>query len=105
MIVQIQYCVYGTSDVNKSKWAAYVAPNHLPFKNFSIEFMQVSCFYLGYFKTWCTLQVCTFFKVFQLVHHVLKYPFLFLKSLWFLGCNICSAYELFAVINTVKTIE
>ena len=28
MIVQIQYCVDGTGDV-KSKWGAYVAPNHL----------------------------------------------------------------------------
>ena len=24
----------------------------LPFKNFSIEFTWVSCFYLGYFKRW-----------------------------------------------------
>ena len=54
MIVRIQYCVDGTGDV-KSKRAVYDAPNHLPFKNFSIEFTWVSCFYLGYFKTWCTL--------------------------------------------------
>ena len=93
MIVRIQYCVDGTGDV-KSKWAVYVAPNHLPFKNFSTEFTQVSCFYLGYFKTWCTFQVCTFLRVYQLVHHVLKQPFSFLKSLWFLGYNKCSAHEL-----------
>ena len=45
-------------------------------------------------KTWCTLQVCIFFKVYQLVHHALKQPFLFLKSLWFLGYNKRSVYEL-----------
>ena len=66
----------------------------LPFKNFSLEFMRVSCFYLGYFKTWGTLQVCIFFKIYESVHHVLKQPFLSLKSLWCLGYNKYSAYEL-----------
>ena len=66
----------------------------LPFKNFSVEFTRVSFDCLGYFKTWCTLQVCTFFKVYQLVHYVLKQPFLVLKSLWCLAYNKCLAYEL-----------
>ena len=66
----------------------------LPFKNFSIEFSRVSCVCLGNFKTWCTLQVCTFFKVYQLVHYVLKQPFLVLKCLWCLGYNKCLANEL-----------
>ena len=66
----------------------------LPFKNFSVEFTRVSFDCLGYFKTWCTLQVCTFFKVYQLVHYVLKQPFLVLKSFWCLAYNKCLAYEL-----------
>ena len=39
MFIQTQYCVDGVGDV-KTKWAVYVAPNHL-WKNF---FMWVSCF-------------------------------------------------------------
>ena len=93
MIVRIQYCVDGTGGV-KSKWTVYVHQFTLNFKNVSVEITWVSCFYLGYFKTWCPLQVCTFFKVYQLVHHVLKQPFLYIKVLWFLRNKKCSAYEL-----------
>lgn len=35
-----------------------------------------------------------FFKIYQSLHHVLKQPFLSLKSLWYLGYNTYSAYEL-----------
>ena len=46
------------------------------------QITRVICFYLGYFKTWCALQICTFFKVYQLVNHVLKKPFLSLRIQW-----------------------
>ena len=61
MIIWIQCCVDGTGDV-KSKWAVYVAPNHLTIQKLFKRIHAVSCFYLGYFKTYCTLQVCIFSK-------------------------------------------
>ena len=44
------------------------------------------------------------FKVYQLMHHVLKQLFLFLKSLWFLGYKKVQQMS-FLVIHAVKTIE
>ena len=82
MIVRIQYCVDGTGDV-KFKWAVYVATNTLTFKNFSMEFTQVSCFYLGYFKTWFTHQVFTFLLGVPIGIPCFKTTFLFSKRLWF----------------------
>ena len=77
MNVWIQYCVDEIGDV-KSKWVVYVAPNHLTLQElFSRIHAGKFFFYLSYFKTWSTLQVCTFFKIYQLVHYVLKQPFVF----------------------------
>ena len=70
MVLQIQYCIDGTVDV-KSKWVVYVAPNHLTLEE------------LGYFKTWCTLQVCAISEAYQLVNYVLKQPFYVLKKYGF----------------------
>ena len=69
MIVWIQYCVDGTGSI-KSKWAVYVAPNHLTLQErFSGIFTSKLFYYfMDYFKTRSTLQVCTFLKVYQLVH-------------------------------------
>ena len=53
MFARIQYCFDGTGDV-KSKWGLFMLHQiTLLFKNFSVEFMQVSCFYLGFFLKHC----------------------------------------------------
>ena len=72
MIVRIQYFTNGTGDVKLSPNELFVVPNHFTFQELLLEITRVSCFCLSYFETRCTLQVCTFIKVYQLVHHVLK---------------------------------
>ena len=76
MIVWNQYCVDGTGDI-KSKWFVYVAPNHLTIQELFNRIHAGKLLLFGFFKTWCTLQVCTFFKVYQLIQQVLKQLFLF----------------------------
>ena len=62
MIMRIQYCVDVTGDDN-FKWAVRVAPNHYTLQELfdRIQFTRVNCFYLNYFKIWCTLHINTSF--------------------------------------------
>ena len=93
MFVQIQYCVDGTGDI-KSKWAVYVAPNQLTIKELFNKIHAGKLLLFRLLKDMVYPSVMHFFQGIPMLHHVLKQTFLFLKSLWCLGYNKCSAYEL-----------
>ena len=91
MIVRTQYCVDRTSDV-KSKWAVYVAPNHLTIQELFSRILAGKLLLFGLFQNIVYTSGMHFFQSIPIGTPCLKKTVK--KSSWFLSYNKCSGYEL-----------